>query len=290
MAFLCFAPATFAQPAVWTVRSPHATAVIFGSIHLLPPGLDWQPPALAAALAEADELWFELPIDELTGGEAARLAQSRGLLARGDSLFNHLAPGERTRLEAAGERLGLPARFLAPMRPWLAEVTLSLAQDSQAGAVAGQGVEQQISAAAPRGARRRAFETTGEQIGFLSNASMADQVASLDETLAEITDDPDLYQRVVRTWMAGDLDGLQRDALTPLAKASPKLYRRLITDRNRRWAAILARRLEGHGDIVVVVGTGHLVGPGGLPALLRARGLTVEGPGFTPAAHAPAAH
>jgi hypothetical protein len=286
-AFLCFATAAPAQPPLWTVRGARATAVIFGSIHLLPPGLDWQPPALGLALAKADELWFELPIDELTGGEAARLAQSRGLLPRGDSLLNHLSPAERARLEAAGERLGLPARFLAPMRPWLAEVTLSLAQDGQAGAVAGQGVEQHIAAQAPPGVRRRAFETTGEQIGFLANASMADQVASLDETLGEITDDPDLYRRVVGTWMAGDLAGLQRDALAPLAKASPRLYRRLITDRNARWAAILARRLKGRGVIVVVVGAGHLVGPQGLPALLRARGLAVEEPDPPASSQAP---
>ncbi|HXV00934.1 MAG TPA: TraB/GumN family protein [Caulobacteraceae bacterium] len=281
VAFLSVSSTAFAQPAVWTVRGAHATAVIFGSIHLLPPGLDWRPPGLAAILAKADELWFELPIDALTGEEAARLARSRGLLPKGDSLFNHLSAADRARLEAAGERLGLPARFVSPMRPWLAEVTLSLAQDSRAGAVAGQGVEQQISAEAPAGVRRRAFETTSEQINFLAEASMADQVASLDQTIAEIADDPDLYQRVVKTWLAGDLEGLQRDALTPLAKASPRIYRRLITDRNRRWAAVLARRLKGQGVIVVVVGTGHLLGPDGLPALLKARGLAVEEPSTT---------
>jgi hypothetical protein len=290
---LLIAPSAIAQPPLWTVRTPHATLILFGSIHLLPPGLDWEPPALAAALARANEVWFELPIDDLTDGEAGRLAQDRGLLPKGDSLFNHLSAREMTRLSNAGIRVNIPAKFLAPMRPWLAEVTLSLAQDGQAGAIAGQGVEQQISLQAPPAAHRRAFETAGQQIAFLASAPMADQVASLDETLGEIIDDPGLYQRVVRTWLDGDLAGLQKDALDPLAKASPRLYRRLITDRNRRWSGILARRLEGSGVIVVVVGTGHLVGPRGLPALLRAKGLTVQGPGQPTgpeASAAPAAH
>ena len=34
-----------AQPPMWIVRSPQATLVLFGSVHLLPAGLDWRPPA-----------------------------------------------------------------------------------------------------------------------------------------------------------------------------------------------------------------------------------------------------
>ena len=38
------------------------------------------------------------------------------------------------------------------------------------------------------------------------------------------------------------------------------------------------KNLGPSGLTVVVVGVGHLVGPGGLPAMLRARGFKVEGP------------
>ena len=282
---LTIAPSAVAQPPLWIVRTPHATLYLFGSIHLLPPGLDWEPPALTAALARADEIWFELPINDLTDGEAGRLAQERGFLPKGDSLFNHLSAGEVTRLDTAGGRVGMPEKFLAPMRAWLAEVTLDLAQDSLDGAVAGQGVEQQISLQAPPTAQRHAFETASQQIDFLASVPMTDQIASLDETLGEINDDPGLYKRVVQTWLAGDLAAMRKDALDPLARVSPRLYRQLITDRNRRWAEILERRLAGSGVVVVVVGTGHLVGPGGVPALLRAKGLSVEGPIEGPAPH-----
>jgi uncharacterized protein YbaP (TraB family) len=266
------------QPAVWTVRTANTSLVIFGSIHLLPPGLDWEPQALTDALARANEVWFELPINAATDGAAESLSLQQGILPKGDSLYNHLSARDAARLNDACARLQLPSRFVAPMRPWLAEVTISLAQDAQSGAVPSQGVEQKVWDQVSPAVRRKAFETPRQQIGFLAGAPMADQIASLDQTLDEVASDPDLYRRVVTAWLAGDIRGLAKDALEPLAQTSPTLYRRLISDRNRRWAATLAGRLKAGGVIVVIVGTGHLLGPEGVPALLRSRGFTVDGP------------
>src|SRR5258707_1331535 len=133
--------------------------------------------------------------------------------------------------------------------------------------------------APPATTQRRSFETASQQINYLAAAPLGDQISSLTETIGEISDDPDIYRRVVNAWLAGDVAALEKDALQPLAKASPRMYRRLISDRNRRWAEVLATRLKGEGVIVVVVGTAHLLGPEGVPALLRDRGFDVEGPG-----------
>jgi uncharacterized protein YbaP (TraB family) len=269
-----------AQPAVWTVRGPHATLVLFGSVHLLPPGLDWRPPSLTQALTSAREIWFELPIDGATAAAAQKLATDKGLLATGD-LFASLSPADAERLRAACARVAVPPALVAAMRPWLAEVTLSLAQDAQAGGAAGEGVDQQLSDQIAASVPRHAFETPRQQIDFLAAAPVAEQLASLDETIDEITNDPDLFLRVVNSWLKGDVAALRKDALEPLIKSSPGMYRRLITDRNRHWASVLGRRLKtGHGMIVVVVGTAHLIGPQGVPTLLRERGFDVDGPGL----------
>ena len=267
-----------AQPPVWTVRGAHATLILFGSVHLLPPGLVWRPPVLNEALSRADEVWFEIPIDEAMSAEAVRLADTRGILPRGDSLSAHLTPEQDARLKRVALALGIDPAALEGMRPWLAEITLSLLVDARAGAAASQGVEEQIENLAPPSARRRALETPRQQIAFLADATVGDQVAALEETLGEIEERPWTYRRVVDEWMTGDLAGLTTDALEPLRRASPAIYRRLITDRNRRWASIIQRRLRRRGTIVIVVGMGHLVGAGGVPALLRARGVEVEGP------------
>jgi uncharacterized protein YbaP (TraB family) len=270
--------AALARPPMWIVHGARSTLVLFGSMHLLPVGLDWRPPALAQILAKADELWFELPINQATDMEAAQLAAARGALPSGDRLASHLTIDQQARLLRVTAALGLAPEALERMRPWLAEVTLSLASDEQSGAVASQGVEQQVQDLAPTSAGRRALETAGQQIGFLADAAPADQIASLDETLHEIEERPHAYSQVVAEWMTGDLAGLDADALQPLRQASPAMYMRLITQRNRRWKAAIDRRLRRPGITVVVVGMGHLIGPGGVPALLRAGGVWVDGP------------
>jgi hypothetical protein len=278
-AWLLFMPApALARPPVWTVTGGKGVLMLFGSVHVLPPGLDWRPPALITALQGADEVWFELPVDAATDEAAARLAVKRGELPAGESLFDHLTPLQGERLRNAATSLGIAPPALDAMRPWLAEVTLSLAVDARAGAKAEEGVEEQLQAAAPSTVRRRALETPGEQIGYLAGAAAADQVASLDETLTEIEQHPDAYRRLVDEWIAGDLAGLRADALEPLRRAAPALYRRLMTERNRRWSTVLQHRMGRRGLIVAVVGMGHLIGPDGVPALLRTRGFHVDGP------------
>jgi uncharacterized protein YbaP (TraB family) len=82
----------------------------------------------------------------------------------------------------------------------------------------------------------------------------------------------------VRAWVAGDLKAIDREAIAPMRKASPRTFQRLVTERNERWTTVLDQRLKGHGRTVVVVGMAHLIGPDGVPARLRALGYQVEGP------------
>jgi uncharacterized protein YbaP (TraB family) len=273
-----FAGAAWAQPPVWVVHGPHATIVLFGSVHILPPGLDWEPAQLKEALARASDLWFEIPLDDASSLTATRLAAEQGLQGPGESLSAQLSPASREHLARIAESCGVSVEGLDRLRPWLAEITLSLAVYRQAGAIQEEGVERQITGLVPQTVPRRAFETAEQQIGFLSNAPLSDQIASLEETLGELDEGPTSYERVVTVWMAGDAPGIVREALDPMIKSAPGVYRALVVDRNRRWVTAIRKRLDGQGEAVMVVGVGHLVGPDSVPALLRAQGVSVDGP------------
>jgi len=267
-----------AQPPVWVVRDQDSTIVLFGSVHMLPPGLDWRPQALTTAIRDAEDIWFELPLDAEDSQAAAQIAATRGVLPKGERLSDKLSKGGRKRLEAAATRMNLSIDVLNRMRPWLAEVTLGVAQLASGGANGSDGVERTLNRQAPASAQRRAFETPEQQISYFADAPEKEQVASLEDTLRELEKDPDAYSKLVGAWMAGDVKALEREGLKPMRHASPVMYRRLVVERNARMADIIAKRLEGSGQTVVVVGAAHLIGKDGVPAMLRRRGVSVEGP------------
>ena len=270
------APAV-AEPPVWTVRDADSTIVLFGSVHVLPADLDWRPAALDAALAKADDLWFETPVDDANAAEAAQAAQANGYLPAGQTLSALLTPEGRARLDRICGQLGISPSGVDRLRPWYADVTLGVLTLMRRGATVSTGVERTLADAAP-GATRRSFETSTQQIAFFADAPLADQLASLEDTLKQLDEDPAFYDRLIDAWATGDTKAIEGLGLTPMKQVSVWLYDQLIVQRNRRWAETIAERMKGSGETVIVVGVGHLVGPDSVPSLLRARGFIVEGP------------
>jgi len=278
LAALAAAGPALALPPVWVVRDADSEMVLFGSVHILPRGLDWEPPALAKALAAADDLWFELPVDAATEAETGRIATQAGVLDPGQSLFKILPPKDAARLLKVAATYDVSPAVLDRLQPWLAEIALAGGAYRKAGADAASGVERTISAAARPDAERHAFETPLEQITILSQAPRREQISSLRQTMEEMETKPDQFGTLVKAWTDGDVAGLDREAIAEMRKAAPTLFKTLVTERNIRWTKVLDDRLKGQGHTVVVVGVGHLIGPGGVPARLRALGYSVTGP------------
>jgi uncharacterized protein YbaP (TraB family) len=59
-------------------------------------------------------------------------------------------------------------------------------------------------------------------------------------------------------------------------KQEPRLYQRLLVERNRAWLTKIEALFDRQGRAFVVVGAAHLVGPDGLLAMLTAKGFTVQ--------------
>lgn len=288
LAALLLAQPAAADPPVWRVKGPKAEVTLFGSVHVLTADLAWRSPEIEQALAEADEIWFEVPITPASRQEGVMAAMMLGRMPGGRTLSDLLPRSAEPALQRAVQRLNLSMPQLQTFQPWFAEALISLADLQMRGAHQADGVEEQLSARAPATARRRAFETPAEQIAILARQSTKDQVASLVETLKQLEDKPESFKDLQKAWAAGDTGWIEREALGEMRRGTPRLYQTLVVARNRRWAARIGAMLKGEtpkGEapddahkILIIVGAGHLVGPESVPALLKRRGFTVEGP------------
>jgi uncharacterized protein YbaP (TraB family) len=267
-----------ADPPIWSVAGAEGEVVMFGSVHLLSETTRWKTARLADALARADEVWFEIPFDPGAQSEAGSEALRRGVLPDGQALSQMLPPELWNEVSGTATSLGIDPARLDRLRPWLAEITLATTYLARRGAQESLGVERQLYDSTPATAAKKAFETPAEQIGFFADAALEDQVASLRETLREIAEEPDSFDRLSAAWAAGDVAVIETDAVEDLRRDAPGMYERLVAARNRRWVVEIERLLKTRRRVLIVVGVGHLVGPDSVPALLRRRGVAVEGP------------
>lgn len=264
-----------AQPALWEVSGHGSKVWLFGSVHVLPQGGFAIEGPLAEAFGEADTVCLEVDTSALPESEITALTLGRAIDPEGRTLFELLGPdAERARAMArtAGVELAPFARF----EPWFVGVTVALLALQQHGYQVEHGVEEIIGKAAERdGKQRCGLETLDEQLGFLDGLEPAMQSEFLLETLAEAGDIDTEMDAMLGAWQRGDTDALARQLEEDFSDY-PALEDRLVYDRNARWAQQVSAMLDGSGDVLLVVGALHLVGPRGLPALLAKRGYRVR--------------
>jgi uncharacterized protein YbaP (TraB family) len=94
--------------------------------------------------------------------------------------------------------------------------------------------------------------------------------------LGDFPGQPAREDALIAAWSAGDLPRLTA-FIDAAFKPDPE-GARLFAEHNRVWTTQLESLLNSGGNYFVVVGVAHLVGPSGVPSLLRADGYKVDGP------------
>jgi uncharacterized protein YbaP (TraB family) len=263
----------------WTVSDENSTVTLFPTIHFLPEDLEWRSAEMEEALAEAEEVWFEVLPAQLNDQAAMQRILPQYGLSPDMPLSERLDEETYARLETVATDLGLPMAQMEPMRPWLAAVTITAMDLMRDGFQPGSGVEMVLGQEVDD-SREKAFETVEEQFGFFANLDPEVEVAFLESTLEDIDNGQEELREFAEDWAQGDVSGLEDFIITGIRDVSEDLYQVLLVERNRRWTDALVTELEGSGTDFVAVGAGHLIGEDGVPEMLAARGYTVEGPGF----------
>ncbi len=270
--------ATLAAPALWRVSDADSSVWLFGSIHVLDKDRDWRTPRFDAALAESDHVYFEIVLDMDAYATFTRLSLVYGRNRDGRQLSDYLTGEQQERLQGFLDEHGLLREQIETMRPWMADLTLmatSLATGSEIGMGGQAGVELLLLDEIAEG-RRRELETPEIQFRMFASLPDEEQVNSLMRTIENADSPEQELASVAELWHSGDVDALARLMNAAMGSTDSTLYRRLLTDRNRRWTAGIGQMLADNEDAMIIVGAGHLAGPVGVPTLLGEAGFKVE--------------
>ena len=267
-----------AHPVLWTVHSKTATVYLFGSIHLLPANIVWHTPEIDRAMESASTFMFEAPLDQAGRAQVTDFIREHGSLPKGTTLRSLLPPKTLATYEHALAAANLVPEQLDGERPWLAAIVLDVAYLQHMHYVVADGVDQQVFAyATAHGKPVRTFETPAQQLSLFMPKDEKLEVAEFDANLKDFETEESNIGAMIDAWGAGDAKSVGR-LMNKSLDAEPGARKILIDDRNKNWIKQLDDVLAKPGITFVTVGTGHLVGAGGVPALLRKQGYKVEGP------------
>ena len=259
---------------LWRITRDGRTSWLYGTLHVGRRAWAAPGPVVRRALAASQLLAVELdPTDPGTQAQLqARLAPDPRL---------SLTPELDARLAVQLERACLPPAMARQVAPDLLGPLLMLAAARPDGYEAAFGIDLAlIRAARARGTPVHALETAALQLDSLLSRTDAELRSGLDATLTALErgEVRPMMARLAQLWADGRDDELARYADWCACAETPDdraRLARLLDGRNPGLADGIERLHADGRAVFAAVGSLHLVGPAGLPALLAARGFTV---------------
>ncbi|NYT42973.1 TraB/GumN family protein [Sphingomonas sp. R-74633] len=265
---------TAADPALWVVKDADTTIYLFGTVHVLKPGLSWFDDGVKKAFDASDTLVLELVMPP--DAEMQKIVSDLGTHAPGKPLPDELPPVEAAKMRAALPEYGLSPDALDNSDPWLAATMLSVLPLRQLGYDDKQGAELILTdAAKAAGKKIEGLETARQQLGYFDALPLPAQRKLLIETIDDLPQAGSKIDQAVSAWRKGDADGLAALVNADMA-SSPEVSEALLIRRNRNWADWISKRMQQPGTVFLAVGAGHLAGSASVQAELAKRGLKAE--------------
>ncbi|MBZ6378918.1 MULTISPECIES: TraB/GumN family protein [Pacificimonas] len=261
-----------ADPALFEVSDEDTRIYLFGTIHILTGSEGWFDEAVRDAFEASDELVIETL--EPTREELSQ-TMMLGVDPAGKPLSRTISPDSYALLSDELVEAGVDPAAFEPLDPWLVAINLAGIQYQKLGMTPDAGAERRLIAAAEeRGMPVSGLETLDYQFRLFDDLPEEHQVEFLEQSIEQLDDAESFIGRMTEAWASGDTAALS-DVLNEELEDDPVLYARLITDRNRNWAAWIEERLDEPGTVFVAVGAGHLGGEGSVQSELEKRGISV---------------
>lgn len=260
---------------LWRITRDGHTSYLYGTIHVA--AFDWMfpGPGVLQALRASDTVGLELDmLDPDIRQRMAQGIQSMHSPALPKSLVQRLRRQAEADCIQYDEIAGLPIEFQV--------TTLTLMEGRREGLEASYAIDA-VLAGIGHGAKKNvvSLETPEAQLRTLQMQDPQDAVAFVEDGLDEIESGRTRtgFKRIARVWADADYDELARydewcDCLD--TEIERKEMRRLLDERNPNLAERIDALHASGKRVFAAVGSLHMFGPTGLPALMEKRGYRVE--------------
>jgi len=268
------APAPARKAMFWKVSSTNNVAWLLGSIHVGSKSMYPLPKEMEDAFERSTALLVEIDLNHVDLQKMQMLVFQTGLYGGDETLWDHVSPETRQRLEAFCEKYGVPAMAMSKMKPWAAAMMISTIPLMKSGMEMSLGIDKHFLDKAEKAAKRVVeIESADEQMKLVSGIT----AEMLEKSVAaSAKQDPEEYgKRLQQTWISGDTGQMEK-IMREQTSDAVEFAKAMVEDRNQHMADVAEKFLKGKEQAFVVVGAGHMVGPGGMVRLLEKRGYKVE--------------
>jgi hypothetical protein len=263
----------------WEVQAENgARLFLLGSVHIGDGRELVLDPRIEKDWAESHELVVELDTTTLSPIDAVDATNRFGLLPRDTKLRNSVKPDTYRQVAKYMKQREYPLERVDRMRPWLVAQVVTQLEYAAAGLEAENGVDVAMMRRATGRKGIVPLESLEEQAALFAGLPAPLQEKMLVEILREAQALLAVTRATLAAWEQGDEKKLT-ELLFANATGDAELtefYERVFYGRNRAMVDRLVTLSADARPRFVVVGTGHLIGPQGIPELLAQRGFRVE--------------
>jgi uncharacterized protein len=259
---------------LWELHGKHNTVYLLGSIHVLRPSDYPLAPIVLRAYGSAKSVLMEINLAEADSAEMQAQLLASAQLPEGQSLKDIMGKERYERAQALARDVGVELSTFDRFKPWFAAEAVAQLQLMQLGFQPKAGVEMYfLDRARSDGKAVAGLETLRDQIALFDGLSMDEQAEYLLSSLEEAQGLPKEVDDLVHAWVNGDTAWFEAQLKSEFGK-DPKLYQSVLVARNRKWIRKIEALLNDDKNYLVIVGTGHLVGPGSVIDLLKKDGIS----------------
>jgi len=268
------APAPARKAMFWKVSSTNNVAWLLGSIHVGSKSMYPLPKEMEDAFERSTALLVEIDLNHVDLQKMQMLVFQTGLYGGDETLWDHVSPETRQRLEAFCEKYGVPAMAMSKMKPWAAAMMISTIPLMKSGMEMSLGIDKHFLDKAEKAAKRVVeIESADEQMKLVSGIT----AEMLEKSVAaSAKQDPEEYgKRLQQTWISGDTGQMEK-IMREQTSDAVEFAKAMVEDRNLHMADVAEQFLKGKEQAFLVVGAAHMVGKDGIVSLLQKRGYKVE--------------